>query len=108
QSMKTLMEQTNRVADSPLSVLIFGESGTGKESIARYIHEHSARRSGPFFAVDCGTLSRELAGSELFGHTMGAFTGAVSRKEGLLELANGGTFFLDEVGNLALDVQSVL
>ncbi|MBW7467029.1 sigma-54 dependent transcriptional regulator [Pontibacter aydingkolensis] len=93
------------VAPTNLSVIIEGESGTGKEYVARTIHENSKRSSKPFAAIDCGTLSRELAGSELFGYVKGAFTGAVMDTKGQFEAADGGTLFLDEVGNLPYEVQ---
>lgn len=93
------------VAPTPMSVLIIGASGTGKEYVAHRIHEQSARHEGPFVAIDCGALTKELAASELFGHVKGAFTGAVSDKIGAFEQATGGTLFLDEVGNLSYDVQ---
>lgn len=93
------------VAPTPMSVLIIGASGTGKEYVAHRIHEQSARHEGPFVAIDCGALTKELAASELFGHMKGAFTGAVSDKIGAFEQATGGTLFLDEVGNLSYDVQ---
>lgn len=93
------------VARTDMSVLINGESGTGKEHIARALHEGSKRAGKPFVAVDCGALSAELAASELFGHVKGAFTGALNDKTGIFELANGGTIFLDEVGNLSYEVQ---
>lgn len=93
------------VAPSDLSVIVEGESGTGKEYVARSIHKLSKRNEKPFIAVDCGTLSKELSGSELFGHVKGSFTGAVSDKEGQFVAANGGTLFLDEVGNLSYEVQ---
>src|SRR6185369_4071810 len=85
-----------------------GESGTGKEVIAKTIHELSNRKGKPFIAMDCGTLSKELAGSELFGHVKGSFTGALTDKEGHFELANGGTLFLDEVANLSAEIQASL
>src|SRR5690606_5819635 len=91
------------VAPTNMSVLIEGESGTGKENIARTIHRLSPRSKGPFVAVDCGALSKELAGSELFGHVKGSFTGAVTDKVGQFEAAHKGTIFLDEVGNLSYD-----
>ncbi len=103
-----LYEQINIVAGTNYSVILYGESGTGKEVIAKTIHELSSRKGKPFIAMDCGTLSKELAGSELFGHVKGAFTGALQDKEGHFELADGGTLFLDEVGNLSLDVQATL
>lgn len=93
------------VAPTPLSVLINGASGTGKEYVAHRIHELSKRGNGPFVAIDCGALTKELAASELFGHTKGAFTGALNNKVGAFEQAQGGTLFLDEVGNLSYDVQ---
>jgi two-component system response regulator HydG len=100
--------QIEIVAPTNYSVILYGESGTGKEVIAKTIHEASNRKGRPFIAMDCGTLSKELSGSELFGHVKGAFTGAVTDKEGHFELANGGTLFLDEVSNLAKDVQASL
>jgi two-component system response regulator HydG len=93
------------VAPTDMSVIIQGESGTGKEHVARTIHRLSQRASAPFIAVDCGAISGELANSELFGHVKGAFTGAMSDKIGLFEAAQGGTVFLDEVGNLSYDIQ---
>lgn len=93
------------VAPTDFSVIIQGESGTGKELAARMIHAQSKRRDAPFVALDCGVLSQELAGSELFGHVKGAFTGAVIHKTGMFEAAHGGTLFLDEVGNLSYEVQ---
>jgi len=105
---KALYEQINIVAATNYSIILYGESGTGKEVIAKTIHDMSNRKDKPFVAMDCGTLSRELAGSELFGHVKGAFTGALQDKEGHFELADGGTLFLDEVGNLSLDIQATL
>ncbi len=101
-------KQIDIVAGTNYSIILYGESGTGKEVIAKTIHETSNRRSRPFVAMDCGTLSKELAGSELFGHVKGAFTGAFTDKEGHFELANGGTLFLDEVVNLSPEVQAAL
>ncbi len=103
-----LYQQANIVAGTNYSVVLYGESGTGKEVIARAIHDLSQRAHKPFVAMDCGTLSKELAGSELFGHMKGAFTGALADKEGHFELAEGGTLFLDEVGNLSVEVQATL
>ena len=100
--MMTLVEQ---VADSSATILIQGESGTGKELVARTIHERSARRVGPFVAVNCAALPETLLESELFGYEKGAFTGAAGRKEGRFELASGGTLFLDEVADLSLVTQ---
>lgn len=105
---RALYDQINVVAETNYSIILYGESGTGKEVIARTIHQMSHRRDKPFVAMDCGTLSKELAGSELFGHVKGAFTGALQDKEGHFELADGGTLFLDEVANLSLDVQATL
>ncbi|MBQ3843534.1 MAG: sigma-54-dependent Fis family transcriptional regulator [Bacteroidales bacterium] len=96
------------VAPTKMSVLILGESGTGKEYIARMIHEQSGRKDKPFIAVDCGSLSMELAPSELFGHIKGSFTSAIADKRGFFEEAKGGTVFLDEVGNLPYEVQKQL
>lgn len=93
------------VAPTNLSVIIEGESGTGKEYVARMIHQQSKRHNKPFIAIDCGALSKELAGSELFGYVKGAFTGALKDKEGQFEAAEGGTLFLDEIGNLPYEVQ---
>lgn len=96
------------VAPTKMSVLVLGESGTGKEYIARMIHDQSGRKDKPFIAVDCGSLSMELAPSELFGHKKGSFTSAIADKRGVFEEANGGTVFLDEVGNLPYEVQKQL
>ena len=106
--MQRLYKHIDLVAPTKMSVLILGESGTGKEYIARLIHDTSRRKNGPFIAVDCGSMSKELAPSELFGHKKGSFTSAVSDKKGVFELASGGTVFLDEVGNLPYDVQKQL
>ena len=103
-----ILKQMKLVAPTNYSVIIYGESGSGKESVAHYIHEQSSRSNKPFIAIDCGALSKELAGSELFGHEKGAFTGALNEKTGSLEMANGGTVFLDEVSNLSYDVQVLL
>ena len=93
------------VAPTSMSVIIQGESGTGKEYVARMIHQKSKRADKPFMAVDCGALSKELAGSELFGHVKGSFTDAINEKQGQFELSNGGTLFLDEIGNLPYETQ---
>lgn len=106
--MQRLYSHLDLVAPTKMSVLILGESGTGKEYIARMIHENSNRKSSPFIAVDCGSLSMELAPSELFGHKKGSFTSAVSDKVGVFVAANGGTVFLDEIGNLSYEVQKQL
>jgi two-component system response regulator HydG len=105
---KELYRQIELVAPTNYSIILYGESGTGKEVIARTIHQYSVRKDKPFIAMDCGTLSKELAGSELFGHVKGAFTGALNDKEGHFELANGGTLFLDEVANLSYEIQAAL
>jgi two-component system response regulator HydG len=105
---KELYRQIELVSPTNYSIILYGESGTGKEVIARTVHSNSARKDKPFIAMDCGTLSKELAGSELFGHVKGAFTGALSDKEGHFELANGGTLFLDEVANLSYEIQAAL
>ncbi len=97
--------QLLKVAPTFMSVIVLGESGTGKEYAARRIHEFSKQKKESFIAVDCGSLSKELAPSELFGHLKGAFTSAVADKKGVFEQANGGTVFLDEIGNLSYDVQ---
>ncbi len=89
-------------------ILLTGESGSGKDHLARYIHDHSKRAGGPFFSINCAALPHELAESELFGHEAGAFTGAVRKKRGLLELAEGGTLLLNEVGELSLELQAKL
>src|SRR5215204_1970115 len=103
--LAAVMARAQIVARSTAPVLLFGETGTGKEIIARAIHEHSTYRSGPFRRVNCGAIAPELIDSELFGHEVGAFTGAVARRKGWFEQANGGTLFLDEVGELALPAQ---
>ncbi|MEO8085902.1 MAG: sigma-54 dependent transcriptional regulator [Bacteroidota bacterium] len=103
-----LMKQVDLVAPTNYSVIIYGESGAGKEAVAQMIHQKSSRASQPFVAMDCGAISKELAGSELFGHEKGSFTGAMQTKIGHFELANGGTLFLDEVANLPYEVQTSL
>ena len=105
---KDLYKQIEIVAPTNYSIILYGESGTGKEVIAKTIHSLSDRAEKPFIAMDCGTLSKELSGSELFGHVKGAFTGALTDKEGHFELANGGTLFLDEVANLTYEIQASL
>jgi len=106
--LRRVLEQAVRVASTRLPMLVTGESGTGKELFARALHELSGVASGPFVAVNCGSLSRELAESELFGHERGAFTGAGCRKVGWFEEASGGTLVLDEIGELPLDLQPKL
>lgn len=105
EASRQLYDYVNLVAPTPLSVLILGASGTGKEYVAHRIHEQSSRAGKPFFALDCGAIPKDVAASEFFGYTKGAFTGAMEDKKGAFELANGGTLFLDEVGNLSYDVQ---
>jgi two-component system response regulator HydG len=105
---KAILKQIDLVAPTNYSILIYGESGSGKEAIAQEIHKRSRRNDQPFVAIDCGALSKELAGSELFGHEKGSFTGALNQKIGSFEVANGGTIFLDEVANLSYDVQVAL
>ena len=100
-----LYQHIDLVANTDMSVIIQGESGTGKEFAARTLHLQSKRKNKPFIAIDCGALSKDLAASELFGHVKGAFTGAVADKKGSFEAANGGTIFLDEIGNLSYEVQ---
>lgn len=108
QASKDLLKQIELVAPTAYSVILTGESGTGKESVAKAIHMNSPRKDMPFVAMDCGSLTKELAGSEFFGHEKGSFTGALYTKIGHFEMANGGTLFLDEVGNLSYDIQAAL
>lgn len=98
--IREVMHHINLVAPTDITVMIEGETGSGKEYIARAIHYASNRKNKPFIAVDCGAIPKDLANSELFGHIKGAFTGAISDKTGFFEQANGGTLFMDEVGNL--------
>lgn len=105
EASKILDHYIELVAPTNMSVLITGKSGTGKEYVAQNIHEKSKRYDAPFVAVDCGTVPRELASSEFFGHIKGSFTGAISNKTGHFEMANGGTLFLDEIGNLPYELQ---
>jgi len=107
-SMKKVEELVRKVGPTDTTVLICGESGTGKELIARAIHRHSARCDKPFVAVDCGSLVENLFESELFGHVKGSFTGATATKYGRFELANGGTLFFDEIGNISINIQTKL
>ena len=103
-----VLAKANQVAATRVPVLITGETGTGKELLARFIHDRGRRPDGPYVVVNCGTLSRELADSSLFGHERGSFTGAAQRKTGWFEEAHGGTLVLDEIGELPLDVQAKL
>lgn len=107
-AMKSILETVRRVANTPSNVLICGESGTGKEVLARALHYNGATRDNPFVAVNCGGLVETLVESELFGYRRGAFTGANSDRTGYFEAANGGSLFLDEIGNLPLASQAVL
>jgi two-component system, NtrC family, response regulator HydG len=104
-TFRHILQQIDLVGPTNYTVIIYGESGSGKEAIAQEIHKRSKRKNKPFVAIDCGALSKELAGSELFGHEKGSFTGALNQKIGSFELANGGTIFLDEVANLGYDIQ---
>jgi len=103
--MKNLIELIKKVALQDMNVLIIGESGTGKELVARSIHQLSKGSSNPFVPINCGALPEPLFESELFGHEKGAFTGAITSKPGLLEFAEGGTFFFDEIGDMSLSLQ---
>jgi transcriptional regulator with GAF, ATPase, and Fis domain len=107
-AMRQLFEQLEQVAGSDATVMLLGESGTGKELAARALHEASPRASGPFQVIDCGALSGTLIESELYGHVRGAFTGASRSRVGAFEAAQGGTVFLDEIGELPLDQQAKL
>jgi two-component system response regulator HydG len=108
KASRELLRQIELVAPTNYSVIILGESGTGKESAAKNIHLNSTRHNMPFIAMDCGSLTKELAASEFFGHEKGSFTGALYTKIGHFEMANGGTLFLDEVGNLSYEIQAAL
>ncbi len=105
QHSKELLDRLKQIAPSEASVLIIGETGTGKELVARQIHQLSHRRNKPFVAVNCGAFSESLVESELFGHEKGSFTGAVDSRAGWFEAADGGTIFLDEIGDLSLAIQ---
>ena len=105
KAARQLYHYVDLVAPTPMSVLINGASGTGKEYVAHHIHQLSKRAGKPFVAIDCGSIPKELAASEFFGHVKGSFTGAVTDKTGAFVEANGGTLFLDEIGNLGYDVQ---
>lgn len=104
-AMKEILEMVQQVADSRATVLVTGESGTGKEVVARLIHTYSDRKENPFVAISCAALPETLLESELFGHEKGAFTGADQAKAGRFELADSGTFFLDEVGDIPMPIQ---
>ncbi|KPK45885.1 MAG: hypothetical protein AMK74_02015 [Nitrospira bacterium SM23_35] len=106
--MQDVFKIADKVARTDATVLLLGESGTGKELIARYIHYNSQRKNGVFIPVNCGALTETLLESELFGHEKGSFTGAISSKRGLIEIASGGTFFFDEIGDVSPVVQGKL
>jgi len=106
--MRQVLKQVEKVAPSDTTVLILGETGTGKELIARALHRRSKRANRAFIRVNCAAIPQSLIASELFGHEKGAFTGATQRRLGRFELADGGTIFLDEVGELLPDTQVVL
>jgi len=108
EKMKEAVDTARKAANSNATVLLLGESGTGKEVFARAIHNWSERKAQPFVAINCVGLSKELLESELFGHEKGAFTGADQQKKGKVELANGGTVFLDEVGDISQELQTKL
>jgi two-component system, NtrC family, response regulator AtoC len=108
EAMRTALNRVRMAAERETTILLLGESGAGKDFMARYIHDHSKRVNGPFFAINCAAVASELAESELFGHERGAFTGAHGRKRGLLELAEGGTLLLNEIGELSLALQAKL
>jgi DNA-binding NtrC family response regulator len=106
--MKEVVEVAHKAAEGRSTVLLLGESGTGKEIFARNIHNWSARKNEPFVAINCVGMSKDLLESELFGHEQGAFTGALKQKRGKLEIANGGTVFFDEIGDISQDLQAKL
>jgi two-component system, NtrC family, response regulator AtoC len=108
EAIQEVFKTIGRVAESDAAVLISGETGTGKELVAQTIFQHSSRRTGPFIRVNCAALPETLLESELFGHEKGAFTGAVESRKGRFELANGGTIFLDEIGEMTLSTQRKL
>jgi transcriptional regulator with GAF, ATPase, and Fis domain len=107
-AMREIYQLIERVAATPSTVLIYGESGTGKELAARAIHRNSPRRDQPFVAINCAALTETLLESELFGHERGSFTGAIAQKRGQLEMANAGTIFLDEMGEISPGLQAKL
>ncbi len=108
RAMQACITEAQRAAKAESTILLLGESGSGKDYLARYIHDRSKRSQGPYFSINCAAIPREIAESELFGHEPGAFTGARGRKRGLLELAEGGTLLLNEIGELTLPLQSKL
>jgi PAS domain S-box-containing protein len=108
RSMQATVKQATLAAKRDITVLLLGESGSGKDYLAKYIHDRSDRAAGPYFSINCASVSADLAESELFGHERGSFTGAAGRKRGLLELAEGGTLLLNEIGELPFGLQSKL
>jgi PAS domain S-box-containing protein len=108
KAMRATLSLANVAAQNDSTILLLGESGSGKDYLAKYIHNCSARSSGPYFSVNCASIAASLAESELFGHEKGAFTGALGRKRGLLELAEGGTLLLNEIGELSVPLQAKL
>ena len=106
--MKQLLEEAARAAREKSTVLLLGESGAGKEQVAHYLHQQSPRKDKPFVRVNCAALAESVLESELFGHERGSFTGAVGKREGRFELADGGTLLLDEIGELPLRLQPKL
>jgi len=107
-AMKKILQHIEQFADRPANILLTGETGTGKEMVARALHARSQRKNGPFIPLACAAVPRDLAESELFGHEAGAFTGAIKRRHGHVEMAHGGTLFLDDVDDLPLDIQPKL
>jgi len=104
-AVRKILETARQVARSEANVIVSGESGTGKELLARYVHEHSRRRAGPFVGVNCGAFPEDLLANELFGHEKGAYTGATEARAGLIETASGGTLFLDEITEMSPTMQ---
>jgi DNA-binding NtrC family response regulator len=107
-SLKSLLDEVMKIADTKSNVLLLGETGTGKELFARVIHHNSGRREMPFVPINCSAIPENLLETELFGHVRGAFTGAIATKKGILEEAEGGTVFLDEIGDMSLSLQAKL
>jgi PAS domain S-box-containing protein len=107
-AMRSMILRARIAAETDSSIILTGESGSGKDFLARYIHEHSLRCHGPFYAINCAAIPSELAESELFGHEAGSFTGATKKKRGLIELAEGGTLLLNEIGELSYPIQGKL
>ncbi len=108
EEIKKVFKLMNKVIETDSNILISGETGTGKEMVARAIHNYGNRKDNPFVAVNCSALTETLLETELFGHIRGSFTGATAEKKGLFEIANKGTFFMDEIGDISLNVQSKL